>query len=131
MEYLDTGVMPEDPSLGNDLTNSIEQGEMYNKNNDMEGWIMWNVFGPDGTEKWVVASRDQNAYQVDKFTGAPTESMSISKSVLQTLEAEMITSVIQGAKPIEAFDEFVETWKNSGGNDMTAEVNEWYQNQKA
>lgn len=131
VEYLDTGVMPEDPSLGNDLTNSIEQGEMYNKNNDMEGWIMWNVFGPDGTEKWVVASRDQNAYQVDKFTGAPTESMSISKSVLQTLEAEMITSVIQGAKPIEAFDEFVETWKNSGGNDMTAEVNEWYQNQKA
>lgn len=126
IEYLKTGVMPVNPELGNDLTNSIQTGERFRKDNDMEGWIMYNVFGPEGTEKEVLASRKAGAYVVDKFTGAPTQSMVICQSILQTMEAVMITSIIQGKEPIEAFDTFVTQWKANGGDNMTAEVNEWY-----
>lgn len=130
IEYLKTGVMPADENIGNDLTNTIEQGELFNKSGDMEGWIMWNVFGPEGTEKLVVVSRDLDAYQLNAFMGVPTDSMATTKSVLKTMEEQMLTSIINGSQPIESFDEFVNTWKSSGGDEMTKEVNEWYAKQE-
>lgn len=47
-----------------------------------------------------------------------------------TLAVEAYTGIITGQKPLEAFDEFVNTWKTLGGDQMTAEVNEWYATQK-
>ena len=32
--------------------------------------------------------------------------------------------------PVESFDKFVETWKAGGGEQITKEVNEWYQSVK-
>lgn len=40
----------------------------------------------------------------------------------------MITNIITGAQPVDYFDEFVNLWKSSGGDAITAEINEWYQN---
>ena len=48
---------------------------------------------------------------------------------LGTLAVETFTSIITGQKPLEAYDEFVSTWKSLGGDTMTAEVNEWYATQ--
>ena len=41
---------------------------------------------------------------------------------LDTLEKEMIVQIISGEKPVDYFDEFVEQWKSSGGDIITAEV---------
>ena len=48
---------------------------------------------------------------------------------LGTLCVETFTSIITGQKPLEAFDEFVSTWKTLGGDQITAEVNDWYAQQ--
>jgi putative aldouronate transport system substrate-binding protein len=53
-----------------------------------------------------------------------------TNNLLGTLCVETFTSIITGQKPLEAFDEFVSTWKSLGGDQITAEVNEWYASHK-
>ena len=45
---------------------------------------------------------------------------------LNKLTSETFMDIITGAKPIEAFDEMVETWYAIGGDILTAEANEIY-----
>jgi putative aldouronate transport system substrate-binding protein len=49
---------------------------------------------------------------------------------LGSLATETLTAIITGQKPLDAFDEFVSTWKSLGGDQITAEVNDWYATQK-
>lgn len=42
---------------------------------------------------------------------------------------QIITDIIRGVKPVDAFDAFVEDWNANGGDQIAAEVNEWYRNQ--
>ncbi|MCP1133678.1 hypothetical protein NKT34_10280 [Paenibacillus polysaccharolyticus] len=46
---------------------------------------------------------------------------------LNSYELETINSINYGEEPLAAFDEFVQKWMNSGGRQITKEVNEWYQ----
>lgn len=46
----------------------------------------------------------------------------------RTLYVEYATKIILGQLPIEAFDEFVERWYSSGGEEVTKRVREWYAN---
>ncbi|WP_169507534.1 extracellular solute-binding protein [Paenibacillus harenae] len=46
-----------------------------------------------------------------------------SHKIYQEYAAKFIT----GELPIEKFDEYVETWKKSGGDEVSKKVNEWYQ----
>jgi len=45
------------------------------------------------------------------------------------MATEVFTGIITGQKPLEAFDEFVSSWKAMGGDQITAEVNDWYASQ--
>ncbi|MNH33226.1 hypothetical protein D3C78_778740 [compost metagenome] len=47
--------------------------------------------------------------------------------LLRKMEDETFLKIIYGQDSADAFDSFVEKWKSSGGNDITREVNEWYQ----
>jgi putative aldouronate transport system substrate-binding protein len=49
---------------------------------------------------------------------------------LGTLATETFIGIITGQKSLDAFDEFVDTWKKLGGDQITAEVNDWYATQK-
>jgi len=62
----------------------------------------------------------------DLFSGNPTPTMEEVFSDLVDMENETFLSIIIGEKPIEAFDEFVANWKSGGGDQITAEVNEWW-----
>ena len=53
-----------------------------------------------------------------------TPSMSLKWPALSKLEQEMYLKIITGEKPVDYFDEFVETWKKTGGDEITAEVNQ-------
>lgn len=46
---------------------------------------------------------------------------------LDKLRDNTFISMIMGETPIDEFDTFVEQWKAQGGEDITNEVNEWYQ----
>jgi putative aldouronate transport system substrate-binding protein len=45
---------------------------------------------------------------------------------LDSLLKENFSKMIYGEKPIDDFEALVDQWKASGGDDMTAEVNEWF-----
>jgi putative aldouronate transport system substrate-binding protein len=51
-----------------------------------------------------------------------TESMADLWPNLQKLESEMIVQIISGQKPLDYFDDFVTQWKQSGGDQITSEV---------
>lgn len=48
------------------------------------------------------------------------------KPVLDAKMSEVIIKIIMNQVSIDEFDKFVEEWKKLGGDDITAEVNEWY-----
>lgn len=112
-----------------DLT--LEEAEYYEKNmNCLSGdytnmsWHNYLMFGPGGTLT-VIDSYDQAGRVMnDQYFGAPTATMSEKKSTLEKLQLTEFTNIIMGA-PIENFDAFVENWNALGGEQMTAEVNEW------
>ena len=64
------------------------------------------------------------------FTGLPTETQKIKDDVLSDILNTAMFNVVMG-EDISVFDEAVESWKVSGGDQITEEVNEWYRsNQK-
>lgn len=54
-----------------------------------------------------------------------TPTMDKKWSNLQKLEAETFYKIIMGEASIDTFDDFVEQWKNEGGDEITAEVQEY------
>ena len=66
----------------------------------------------------------------DAYAGSLTKAMQEKKAYLDKLELETFTNIIMGQAPIDEFDVFVENWKKSGGDDISKEVNEWYQSVK-
>lgn len=60
------------------------------------------------------------------YTGGTTKTMETRWDYLQKLEMETFSKIVFGNEPVDAFDAFVEEWKSQGGDEITAEVNEWY-----
>lgn len=63
----------------------------------------------------------------NEFYGIPTPAMSMYDKKLSGLQ-DIFTKIIMGIEPIDAFDTYVEKWKQEGGDEITKEVNEWYRN---
>jgi putative aldouronate transport system substrate-binding protein len=61
-----------------------------------------------------------------EFLAMPTPAMGRYGASLDMLFYEVATKIIMGNEPIDAFDTFVTEWKEQGGNEMTAEANEWF-----
>lgn len=76
---------------------------------------------------FVIEHNAEDALQ-DSFQALPTPTMISHWADLKKLEDETYISIITGQKPLEAFDAFVEQWKQMGGDQVTAEVTEWYKN---
>jgi len=90
---------------------------------------------PDGT---VTSYREAYGYTTghdkdddifDQYHGLPTPGMQSSQTSLDGLRSEAFYAIIKGDKPLDAFDEFVSSWKSGGGDQITKEVNEWLQKQ--
>lgn len=64
------------------------------------------------------------------FTGSPTPALGKYGSQLNTMMEETFTKIIMGSLPLSEFDKFVESFKKNGGDQMTEEVNAWYQSSK-
>ena len=81
-------------------------------------------------EGYVVAGEHKDELFPNLFNGEPTATMKKKWEQLQTMEKQIYTNIIYGKEPVDAFDKFVEEWKNQGGDQITQEVNEWYQSVK-
>lgn len=100
----------------------------FEETGDPESWAYNNVFGPEGSYKALNYYQENKLPISNEFYGLPTKSMTEKLASLDKIEIEMITKIIMGA-PLEEFDKFVADWKRLGGDDITAEVNEWHKAQ--
>jgi putative aldouronate transport system substrate-binding protein len=62
------------------------------------------------------------------FLAMPTPAMGKHGASLSMLIEETFTKMVMGTVSIEEFDNFVEAWKEQGGDEITTEVNDWYKN---
>jgi len=71
---------------------------------------------------------DQHPYRMeDYFHGPATPGMQSDQEYLEKIEKEAYASIVYGKLPLDAFDDFVADWKKNGGDQITKEVNEWFQ----
>jgi len=82
---------------------------------------------PVQVHAYALAYEEMHTFVPNLFNGEPTETMKRNWEQLQTLEKQTYTNIIYGNAPITAFDDFVQEWKEQGGDQITQEVNEWYQ----
>lgn len=105
------------PSHGTTVENVIkymDEGELVH----WAGYAAWyNAAGLTDTANTVFADF--------AFPGV-TDTMATRWANLERLEDETLLSIIMGEASIDSFDDFVEEWKRLGGEDITTEVNELF-----
>lgn len=138
VKYGDKGVHHENGPDGH----TIVMKEGFKTNEEMAkigAHITFSPFAqPDFSKKLQDPKRIGANDKYFKFEGAgyenavksplPSDSK-YSKNLLK-LQQDTFTAIINGEKPLEEFDKFVEEWKSSGGDQLTKEANEWYQSLK-
>ncbi len=77
---------------------------------------------------WGVTRQVRDSGQIVRsgFAGPPTPTQVEKGASLLKLTDETFTKIIMGSASVDEFDKYVEDWKKLGGNDITAEVNDWY-----
>ncbi|SFT14901.1 extracellular solute-binding protein [Paenibacillus sp. BC26] len=83
-------------------------------------------YAPEMLAAAGVVMQQVDASHPDKFIGAPTPTMKAKGEFLNKLVLETYNKMIYGDIPIDHFEDFVTQWKQSGGDQMTAEANDWY-----
>ncbi|WP_442048810.1 extracellular solute-binding protein [Paenibacillus sp. 2TAB19] len=93
---------------------------------DASMWGWYKVFGENSTEAGIKQLMDNKQYVQDKFVGSPTKTMITTMTTLNKLREETFYKIIMGNSPTDEFESFVQSWKKLGGEQITKEVNEWY-----
>ncbi|WP_172196638.1 extracellular solute-binding protein [Saccharibacillus qingshengii] len=83
-------------------------------------------YGPETPAAAQVLLKQDDISYKNMFTGPTTETMKSKMDYLNKMENQTFNEIIYGKKPADAFDEFVSTWKAGGGDQITQEVNAWY-----
>lgn len=86
-----------------------------------------NNFGPETANAAKVLIQQEDISRKNMFTGPQTDTMKLRWDYLTIIENRTVTEIIYGKKGLDAFDRFVEEWKISGGDQITKEVNDWYE----
>ncbi len=110
---------------------NAEEMSYYNnidkyKKGDNKFWQWERVFGEHGSWSVIDHYNRQNSFIRNEFYASPTETMVSKNSILNKKELEVFTEIIKGA-PIENFDKFIIEWKKLGGEQLTREINDWYE----
>ncbi|GIP38463.1 hypothetical protein J31TS4_17430 [Paenibacillus sp. J31TS4] len=93
---------------------------------------------PDFAAKWADPKDKEKTNALFKYDGAGYEnavkitlpSQAKYSKNLEKLQRETFASIINGDKPHDEFDKFVQQWMKDGGEQLTKEANEWYQSLK-
>lgn len=109
-----------------------EETNMYNYckayiDGDRSLWG-WNIeFNEGGSQTILMDYQDAGNLAYDEFYGAPTETMTSKSATLEAMLDEAIVKIVSGQMSVEEYDSVIENWKAAGGEQMTKEVNDWYQ----
>ena len=99
--------------------------------NCIADWTWMNMFGPGNTPglQMVKAIHDpENLLKYNYFVGAPTPTM-VDKwaQLLELTNTFAIQSITGDIEVDSGFDDFINNWSQMGGEQITKEVNEWYE----
>ena len=99
-----------------------------------QDWGYMTMFGPQNSPGLVMIKQFENMdtlLQKDYFVGAPTETMVEQWSQLEDLRNSTCIRIITGElDPEQGYYDMIDAWKKLGGDQITKEVNEWYDNVK-
>lgn len=119
---------------GKEFTEAIAAGQEHVEGKDADyqnvistglsedlSWAWKKVY----LEGYLVMDLDNVRYS--DYTGAPTETMSKTQSLLNTQKLTDYISIIMGDQPVDYFDTFTETFNNIGGAKIAEEIKETLQ----
>ena len=87
-------------------------------------WLLWKIGGTESDQKYYY---DNDCLITNGYVGAKTDSMALYGDELFATEYGGFSGIILGLETVDAFDTLKDAWMTSGGADIVAEVNEWYQ----
>ncbi len=93
---------------------------------DKSKWGWEKIYGISGVMGIMKSYKANGQLLPEKFVGASTNTMAEKKAAMDMMEREVFTKIIMGESPIEEFDKFVADWYEIGGEEITEEVNSWY-----
>ncbi|MFS8213903.1 extracellular solute-binding protein [Paenibacillus polymyxa] len=107
------------------LVSTMKQTKL--KPYDQHGISYWNKQSDSFMRSYslLVGGRnffDPNIHKVRSLTYIRTPTMEKAWGELSKLEHDTFLKIILGAEPIDSFDQFVEEWKEQGGDQVTVEV---------
>ena len=85
----------------------------------------WGNVGAESMWGFRNKAEAENMYKFDMFKGSTTPAIDEYMKQLKSDEFATINSIISGEESLDYFDEFVASWWELGGDQITAEVNEW------
>ncbi|MCM3629856.1 extracellular solute-binding protein [Paenibacillus glycanilyticus] len=97
--------------------------------NGESGWGWYKTYGPTGAFSIIDQYERNNQLLYESFVGAPTDTMIDKQQILGDLQDETYINIILG-RPIDDFDQFVQDWYKLGGDKITTEVNQWYEQRR-
>jgi putative aldouronate transport system substrate-binding protein len=96
---------------------------LYEGTLDGNGWVMARMAGPEHSSFGVLIDIYENDRYIDQAFGGLTDTMVEKWSTLENLELQVMTKIIMGQEPVSSFDDFVAEWKELGGDQILAEIN--------
>ncbi len=87
--------------------------------------LEWDKIGDESFIQWQEDNKSFE-YGIRNELKTILPSQSRYGTDLDKLTSETYIAIITGDKPIDYFDEYVEKWRNMGGETLEKEANEWY-----
>lgn len=125
----DFGSMVEAYRTGDTSVLSAEGENMYNEWNGTQENMLKTFDGIYDYWSGLMEEED-GILHVNAFSGATPATAIEKQAYLDKLKLETFTKIIMGTQPADSFDQFVEDWYANGGEQITREVNEWYESNK-
>ncbi len=138
-------VVPSPPSKNLDAFLAIEEARKNKSLNQLQGepraiqanldayfhgdktkWGWEKIYGINGVLGVLKQYKKNTQLLTEQFFGAATDTMVEKKAAMDMMEKEVFIKIIIGEVPIDQFDKFVRDWYKIGGEQITLEVNKWY-----
>jgi putative aldouronate transport system substrate-binding protein len=108
---------------------------------DMGEWLKKDPSELNKAQRFILSNpvpvREQKYYSriydttdieiANEYWGNPSDRYREVWPDLSTLENETMINIVVGNEDLDYFDDFVKDWKETGGDEVTAEVSKWYQ----
>jgi putative aldouronate transport system substrate-binding protein len=102
----------------------------YRDKGDMARWGIWLCYGPNSSCAKMDYYLNNDLYMFNEFYGNAPQSMVDNTTILDKLYGDYTLKIINGEYSVDKYDEFVSEWYKQGGQQVTDDVNAWYETMK-